>query len=114
MLLEMAVPLVMVTTGPKATLAMTKGGETTAFKLEDEFAGVSKSQTSEDFDVEGRGKFYDQTGALRDVVQNHLLQVLTNIAMEPPPGLDAEMLRDEKAKVLKGIRPLAPRSRGRP
>jgi glucose-6-phosphate 1-dehydrogenase len=63
---------------------------------------------AEDFDVEGRGKFYDQTGALRDVVQNHLLQVLTNIAMEPPPGLDAEMLRDEKAKVLKGIRPLAP------
>ena len=61
---------------------------------------------AEDFDVEGRGKFYDQTGALRDVVQNHLLQVLTNIAMEPPPGLDAEMLRDEKAKVLKGIQPL--------
>ena len=63
---------------------------------------------AEDFDVEGRGKFYDQTGALRDVVQNHLLQVLTNIAMEPPPGLDAERLRDEKAKVLKGIRALAP------
>jgi glucose-6-phosphate 1-dehydrogenase len=41
-------------------------------------------------------------------VQNHLLQVLTNIAMEPPPGLDVEMLRDEKAKVLKGIRPLEP------
>jgi len=61
---------------------------------------------AEDFGVEGRGKFYDQTGALRDVVQNHLLQVLTNIAMEPPPGLDVEMLRDEKAKVLKGIRPL--------
>jgi glucose-6-phosphate 1-dehydrogenase len=61
---------------------------------------------AEDFGVEGRGKFYDQTGAMRDVVQNHLLQVLTNIAMEPPPGLDVEMLRDEKAKVLKGIRPL--------
>jgi glucose-6-phosphate 1-dehydrogenase len=65
---------------------------------------------AEDFGVEGRGKFYDQTGALRDVVQNHLLQVLTNIAMEPPPGVDAEMLRDEKAKVLKGIRPLQPRN----
>jgi glucose-6-phosphate 1-dehydrogenase len=64
---------------------------------------------AEDFDVEGRGKFYDQVGCLRDVVQNHLLQVLTNIAMEPPPGLDAELQRDEKAKVLKGIRPLAPR-----
>jgi glucose-6-phosphate 1-dehydrogenase len=63
---------------------------------------------AESFGVEGRGKFYDQTGALRDVVQNHLLQVLSNIAMEPPPGLDAEMLRDEKAKVLKGIRPLQP------
>lgn len=63
---------------------------------------------AENFGVEGRGKFYDQTGALRDVVQNHLLQVLTNIAMEPPPGIDAEMVRDEKAKVLKGIRPLRP------
>jgi glucose-6-phosphate 1-dehydrogenase len=63
---------------------------------------------AENFAVEGRGKFYDQTGCVRDVVQNHLLQVLSNIAMEPPPGLDAEMLRDEKAKVLKGIRPLAP------
>ena len=64
---------------------------------------------AESFGVEGRGNFYDRTGALRDVVQNHLLQVLTNIAMEPPPGLDIEMLRDEKAKVLKGIRPLRPR-----
>jgi glucose-6-phosphate 1-dehydrogenase len=63
---------------------------------------------AERFGVEGRGKFYDETGALRDVVQNHLLQVLSNIAMEPPPGLDAELLRDEKAKVLKGIRPLTP------
>jgi glucose-6-phosphate 1-dehydrogenase len=63
---------------------------------------------AENFAVEGRGKFYDQTGCVRDVVQNHLLQVLSNIAMEPPPGLDAEMVRDEKAKVLKGIRPLAP------
>ena len=63
---------------------------------------------AENFGVEGRGNFYDRTGALRDVVQNHLLQVLTNIAMEPPPGADVEMLRDEKAKVLKGIRPLRP------
>jgi glucose-6-phosphate 1-dehydrogenase len=61
---------------------------------------------AESFGVEGRGPFYDSTGALRDVVQNHLLQVLTNVAMEPPPGLDVEMLRDEKVKVLKGIRPL--------
>jgi glucose-6-phosphate 1-dehydrogenase len=63
---------------------------------------------TENFGVQGRGNFYDRTGALRDVVQNHLLQVLTNIAMEPSPGLDVEMLRDEKAKVLKGIRPLRP------
>jgi glucose-6-phosphate 1-dehydrogenase len=64
---------------------------------------------AESFGVEGRGHFYDATGALRDVVQNHLLQVLTNVAMEPPPGLDVEMLRDEKAKVLKGIQPLESR-----
>src|SRR5262249_59922029 len=58
---------------------------------------------AEAFGVDGRGQFYDQTGAIRDVVQNHLLQLLTNIAMEPPPGLDVEMLRDEKVKVLKAI-----------
>ncbi|HTK91849.1 MAG TPA: glucose-6-phosphate dehydrogenase [Verrucomicrobiae bacterium] len=63
---------------------------------------------AENFGVQGRGNFYDRTGALRDVVQNHLLQVLTNIAMEPPPGLDVAMLQDEKAKVLKGIRSLRP------
>jgi glucose-6-phosphate 1-dehydrogenase len=63
---------------------------------------------AEAFGVDGRGSFYDQTGALRDVVQNHLLQVLTNIAMEPPVGVEPEMLRDEKAKVLKAIRPLRP------
>jgi glucose-6-phosphate 1-dehydrogenase len=62
---------------------------------------------AEDFGVDGRGNFYDQTGAIRDVVQNHLLQLLTNVAMEPPPGLDVEMLRDEKAKVLKAIAPPA-------
>ena len=61
---------------------------------------------AEAFGIDGRGSFYDHTGALRDVVQNHLLQVLTNVAMEPPVGVDPEMLRDEKVKVLKGIRPL--------
>jgi glucose-6-phosphate 1-dehydrogenase len=64
---------------------------------------------AEAFGVEGRGAFYDQTGAVRDVVQNHLLQVLANIALEPPPGLDAELFRDEKVKVLKGVLPLEPR-----
>jgi len=61
---------------------------------------------AEDFGVQGRGAFYDRTGAIRDVVQNHLLQVLSNIAMEPPPGLAVETFRDERVKVLKGIRPL--------
>jgi glucose-6-phosphate 1-dehydrogenase len=61
---------------------------------------------AEDLGVQGRGAFYDHTGAIRDVVQNHLLQVLTNIAMEPPPGLSVQTIRDERVKVLKGIRPL--------
>jgi glucose-6-phosphate 1-dehydrogenase len=61
---------------------------------------------AEDFGVQGRGGFYDHTGAIRDVVQNHLLQVLSNIAMEAPPGLEIETVRDERVKVLKGIRPL--------
>jgi glucose-6-phosphate 1-dehydrogenase len=63
---------------------------------------------AEDFGVQGRGAFYDHTGTIRDVVQNHLLQVLTNVAMEPPPGLSVETIRDERVKVLKGIRPLQP------
>jgi len=63
---------------------------------------------AESFGVQGRGAFYDQTGAIRDVVQNHLLQVLSNIAMEPPPGLGIETVRDERVKVLRGIRALEP------
>jgi glucose-6-phosphate 1-dehydrogenase len=62
---------------------------------------------AEQFGVDGRGNFYDRTGAIRDVVQNHLLQVLTNVAMEPPPGLDPDLMRDERVKVLRGIAPLA-------
>ena len=58
---------------------------------------------AEEFGVEGRGGFYDATGAIRDVVQNHLFQVLSNLAMEPPARLDSESLRDEKVKVLKAI-----------
>ena len=61
---------------------------------------------AEDFGIQGRGGFYDQTGAIRDVVQNHLLQVLTNLAMEPPVRTDSESIRDEKVKVLKAIPPL--------
>jgi len=61
---------------------------------------------AEDFGIQGRGAFYDQTGAIRDVVQNHLLQILTNVAMEPPVRTDSESIRDEKVKVLKAIAPL--------
>ncbi len=62
---------------------------------------------AEDFGVQGRGAFYDKTGAIRDVVQNHLLQVISNLAMEPPARLDSESLRDEKVKVLKAIPAIA-------
>jgi glucose-6-phosphate 1-dehydrogenase len=62
---------------------------------------------AESFGVQGRGSFYDQTGTIRDVVQNHLFQVLANLAMEPPARSDSEALRDEKVKVLKSIPPIA-------
>jgi glucose-6-phosphate 1-dehydrogenase len=58
---------------------------------------------AEDFGVQGRGAFYDQTGTIRDVVQNHLFQILCNLAMEPPVRADSESVRDEKVKVLKAI-----------
>jgi glucose-6-phosphate 1-dehydrogenase len=63
---------------------------------------------AESFGVQGRGAFYDQTGAIRDVIQNHLFQVLSNLLMEPPGRLDSESIRDEKVKVLKSIAPLRP------
>jgi glucose-6-phosphate 1-dehydrogenase len=61
---------------------------------------------AEEFGVQGRGSFYDGIGAIRDVIQNHLFQVLANLAMEPPPRTDSESIRDEKVKVLKAIPPL--------
>src|SRR5262245_11253203 len=61
---------------------------------------------AEDFGIQGRGAFYDATGAIRDVIQNHLFQVLTNLAMEPPVRTDSESIRDEKVKVLKAVPPL--------
>jgi glucose-6-phosphate 1-dehydrogenase len=61
---------------------------------------------AEDFGIQGRGVFYDETGTIRDVVQNHLFQVLTNLAMEPPVRTDSESIRDEKVKVIKAIPPL--------
>jgi glucose-6-phosphate 1-dehydrogenase len=58
---------------------------------------------AEQFGIQGRGAFYDAVGAIRDVVQNHLMQLLSNIAMEPPPCPDVEALRDERGKVLKSV-----------
>jgi glucose-6-phosphate 1-dehydrogenase len=63
---------------------------------------------AESFGVSGRGRFYEEAGAIRDVVQNHLLEVVAFLAMEPPLGGDREALRDEKSKVLRAMRPLAP------
>ncbi len=59
---------------------------------------------AEDLGVENRAGYYDQAGALRDMLQNHLMQILTLVAMEPPPSLEADALRDEKVKVLRSIR----------
>jgi glucose-6-phosphate 1-dehydrogenase len=63
---------------------------------------------SEKLGVGTRGGYYEEAGALRDMVQNHLLQVLALVAMEPPVSLEAEAIRDEKVKLLKSIRPLQP------
>jgi glucose-6-phosphate 1-dehydrogenase len=62
---------------------------------------------AESFGVQGRGAFYDATGAMRDVVENHLFQVLSMLAMEPPARTDSESIRDETVKVLKAIPPVA-------
>ena len=62
---------------------------------------------AESFGVKGRGKFYEETGVVRDVIQNHLLQVVSYLAMEAPSGTYAEAIRDEQAKVLRTVRPLA-------
>lgn len=61
---------------------------------------------AEAFGVEGRGKFYEEAGALRDVVQNHMLQIIACLSMESPVGNDHESRRDERANVLQSIRPL--------
>jgi glucose-6-phosphate 1-dehydrogenase len=63
---------------------------------------------AEDFGVRDRAAFYDATGANRDVLQNHLLQVLAHLAMNPPTGEESEALRDQKASLLKAVRPIAP------
>ncbi|HEY1743233.1 MAG TPA: glucose-6-phosphate dehydrogenase [Granulicella sp.] len=63
---------------------------------------------AEDFGIQGRGAFYDQTGTIRDVIQNHVFQVMCNLAMESPARDDSESMRDEKVKVLKAIPPIEP------
>ena len=63
---------------------------------------------SEDFGIEGRGKFYEEVGAPRDVLQNHLLQVLSMLTMEPPTSMSSELLQDEKIKVLSAVREVQP------
>lgn len=63
---------------------------------------------AEDFGVQDRGRFYDETGAIRDVVQNHMLQVLAQLAMDPPTGEESEATRDQKSALLKAVRPLDP------
>ncbi len=62
---------------------------------------------AESFGVEGRGRFYEESGVLRDVIQNHLLQIVGFLAMEPPSGSYAEAIRDEQAKVLRSIPPIS-------
>ena len=64
---------------------------------------------AENFGVQGRGAFYEQTGTIRDVIQNHLFQILSNLAMEPPIRTDSESIRDEKVRVLKAVEPLDPK-----
>jgi glucose-6-phosphate 1-dehydrogenase len=63
---------------------------------------------AEELGVEGRGGYYDQSGVLRDIIQNHIFQLLTLVAMEPPSSLHAEAVRNEKVKVLEAIRPMQP------
>jgi glucose-6-phosphate 1-dehydrogenase len=60
---------------------------------------------AEDIGVEGRGRYYEESGAIRDIVQNHLLQVLAFLAMEPPRSLEPEAIRDEKVKLLRALHP---------
>src|SRR6202034_3849913 len=63
---------------------------------------------AENFGVQGRGRFYEEAGAIRDVIQNHLFQVLACLAMDAPTGEDHDAIRDEKTRILKAVRPIAP------
>jgi glucose-6-phosphate 1-dehydrogenase len=72
-----------------------------------EFVDCVQITVAESVGVENRGGYYDESGALRDMIQNHTMQLLSLIAMEPPVSLDPESIRDEKVKVLKAVQPLA-------
>jgi glucose-6-phosphate 1-dehydrogenase len=63
---------------------------------------------AEEFGIQGRGRFYDETGTIRDVIENHLLQVVGYLAMEPPISVDADRIRDEQVKVFRAIQPITP------
>jgi glucose-6-phosphate 1-dehydrogenase len=63
---------------------------------------------AENFGVQGRGRFYEEAGAIRDVVQNHMLQVVASLSMDAPTGEENEAIRDEKTRILRAIRPLTP------
>src|SRR5215469_2742107 len=63
---------------------------------------------AETLGVEGRGRFYEEAGAIRDVMQNHLMEILALLTLEPPVNVEGEALRDEKVKVLRAVRPLTP------
>src|SRR5207247_7208234 len=64
---------------------------------------------AEEIGIEGRGQFYEETGTLRDMVQTHLFQVLTFVAMEPPISFDPDRLRDEKVRVLRSMQSVDPK-----
>jgi len=73
-----------------------------------EFVQCIQITMAESFGVADRGRFYDETGAIRDVLQNHMLQILALLTMEPPTGEDHDAQRDQRASLLKAVRPLAP------
>jgi glucose-6-phosphate 1-dehydrogenase len=72
-----------------------------------EFIDHVQITVAEEIGIEGRGKFYEGAGATRDIIQNHLFQLLMLVAMEPPSAFDADAVRDEKVKVLRALRPMA-------
>ena len=72
------------------------------------YIGQIQITAAESIGVEGRGGYYQEAGALRDMIQNHLLQVLSTVAMEPPAAFEPDVVRDERAKVLRCIRVMKP------